>query len=438
MRLQVNRKYKDIFYTTCRYILLYGGRGSAKSYTTAQFFIIKAIQPEFFRGVLMREVLGDIRQSQFQEIKDILEDSGLIDEFNIRENTMEFEHKVTGNKIISKGFKKSSGNQTAKVKSIKDPTHIWIEEADEVSWDDFKKADTSVRTTKAEYVQIILTFNPEAEEGDESNWINNKFFKAERKDSLIIHSTYHDNTENLQPSYIQTLENLKEEDPNYYDVYVLGLWGTKQILNPFAYQYKKQKHESEKAVFDSNKQLLISIDFNLNPFGVTFSQMWRDQFGEHFHVVDEASIEKGSIPAMIDLIKLKYENQLANCIITGDAMGRRGDLSQRDNASNYEQLRRGLRLRESQIQVPPNPTHSASRNDVNYVLYHFPDFKINPVTCPNTCRDMRTVQADAFGHIIKKDRNDLSQRADMCDTIRYAINTHLRKWIDANMKYNKK
>jgi hypothetical protein len=32
----------------------------------------------------------------------------------------------------------------------------------------------------------------------------------------------------------------------------------------------------------------------------------------------------------------------------------------------------------------------------------------------------------------------LSQRADMCDTIRYAINTHLRKWIDANMKYNKK
>jgi hypothetical protein len=221
-------------------------------------------------------------------------------------------------------------------------------------------------------------------------------------------------------------------------VYVLGLWGTKQILNPFAYQYKKQKHESEKAVFDSNKQLLISIDFNLNPFGVTFSQMWRDQFGEHFHVVDEASIEKGSIPAMIDLIKLKYENQLANCIITGDAMGRRGDLSQRDNASNYEQLRRGLRLRESQIQVPPNPTHSASRNDVNYVLYHFPDFKINPVTCPNTCRDMRTVQADAFGHIIKKDRNDLSQRADMCDTIRYAINTHLRKWIDANMKYSKK
>src|SRR5690606_17357901 len=106
-----------------------------------------------------------------------------IDEFDIRENTMEFQHKETGNKIISKGFKKSSGNQTAKVKSIKDPTHIWIEEMDEVSEEDFIKADTSIRTTKTDRVQIIGTFNPE----DEEHWINKKFFKANRPDTLIIH-----------------------------------------------------------------------------------------------------------------------------------------------------------------------------------------------------------------------------------------------------------
>src|SRR5690606_33028838 len=184
----------------------------------------------------------------------------------------------------------------------------------------FIKADTSIRTTKTDRVQIIGTFNPE----DEEHWINKKFFKANRPDTLIIHSTFRDNIENLQPSYIQTLQNLKEEDPNYYDVFVEGIWGSKKIINPFAHQYKKSKHESEKVIFDPGRQLLIMIDFNLNPFGVVFGHMWRDAYGEHFHIFDESSIEKGSVPAMVDLIKTKFHNQLPNCIATGDAMGKRG------------------------------------------------------------------------------------------------------------------
>lgn len=430
MQIKVNEKFQPIFTTTNRYIISYGGRASSKSYSAAQFFIIKALQKQFFRGVMMREVLGDIRMSQFQEIKDILEDHGLLDAFQVRENTMEFQCIKTGNKIISKGFKKSAGNQTAKVKSIKDPTHIWIEEADEVSEDDFIKADTSIRTTKADKVQMLLTFNPE----DEDHWLNNKFFSSKRDDALIIHSTFRDNIENLQDSYIQTLLKLKDEDPYYYDVFVEGLWGNKKVINPFASQYKKTKHENNNAVFDKNKQLLISIDFNLNPFGVIFAHMWRDQYGEHMHVFEEASIEKGSVPAMIDLIKLKFEPQLPNCIITGDSMGKRGDLSQRDNASHYLQLQRGLKLKDSQLWIPNNPNHDNSRADVNYVLYHFPDFKINPLTCINTCRDMRTVQSDAFGTIIKKNRKDLNQRADHLDCVRYLINTFLKKWIDSHMK----
>lgn len=204
--------------------------------------------------------------------------------------------------------------------------------------------------------------------------------------------------------------------------------------NPFAHQYDPSKHESELAVFNPTRQLYISIDFNLNPFGVIFFQIWRDKEGEHFHIVDEASIKHGSIPAMIDLIKSKYGENLANCMITGDAMGRRGDLSQRDNANYYQQIQRGLRLREGQIRVPANPTHENSRADVNYVLHNFPDFKINPKKCPNTCRDMRNVQVDAFGSIIKRDRNDLNQQSDFLDCGRYAISTFLKKWISDNMK----
>ncbi len=84
--------------------------------------------------------------------------------------------------------------------------------------------------------------------------------------------------------------------------------------------------------------------------------------------------------------------------------------------------------------LPANPTHVNSRADTNYILFNFPDYKINPITCPNTCSDMQTVQCDAFGSIIKKNRNDLTQRADFIDCERYGINTFLKKWIESHMK----
>lgn len=205
--------------------------------------------------------------------------------------------------------------------------------------------------------------------------------------------------------------------------------------NAFAHHYTKAKHESEAAVFNPSRQIIISIDFNLNPFAVTFRHHWQDNTGHHYHVFDEAEINNGSIPAMIDLIKTRYGRWIHSAKITGDSMGKRRDIGQRDHASSYKQLIRGLGMSESQLIVPNNPLHSNSRADVNYVLFHFPDFKINPVTCPNTCRDYKVVQWDDLkGEIVKRNRGDNTQRADYLDTERYAINTFLSKWIDQHQK----
>ncbi len=110
-------------------------------------------------------------------------------------------------------------------------------------------------------------------------------------------------------------------------------------------------------------------------------------------------------------------------------MGNRGEISQRDNASLYIQLQRGLGLASAQLKVPGNPTHENSRADCNFFLHNFPDFKVNPDACPNLARDMRVVQCDAFGSIIKKNRKDISQLADHIDCLRYFINTFLKEWI---------
>lgn len=205
-------------------------------------------------------------------------------------------------------------------------------------------------------------------------------------------------------------------------------------INPFFTQYKAEKHESLEAVFNPQRQLFMSIDFNINPFCVIFFHYWKDGTGEHIHFFDEIEIKNGSIPQMVEEIKLRYNDQLPNCRLTGDAMGKRREIVERDNASYYMQLQRGLGIRDSQLQLPANPTHENSRADCNYVFYHFPDIKFNPDKCKGTCRDMKIIQCDSHGSILKSNRKDIAQNSDYADCVRYAINTYMFDFIKNHSK----
>lgn len=225
IRTEVNEIYAPMYSTKARYILLYGGRGGGRSYAGVQFFLIQMRSPQYFRGYFMREIFGDIRESLWRDFKDLISDLGIESEFHLNETTMTAQHLFTGNWILSKGFKKSSGNQTAKLKSIAGATHVLIEEADEVSESDFDKADDSLRTTKGEKIQVIMMLNPE----DENIWINRRWFtnNIPNKDPnfIAIHSTYRDNVANLSRSFVDKLESYKDVNPEYYKVFTLGEWG---------------------------------------------------------------------------------------------------------------------------------------------------------------------------------------------------------------------
>lgn len=243
----------------------------------------------------------------------------------------------------------------------------------------------------------------------------------------------------LDPEDIKDLEaEIGAMSPTMVAQEIYGEFIDTDAENPFFHAFNEDRHFSTLTKFDPNKPVFMSIDFNLNPFCITFWHIWRDKEGEHCHAFDEMSIKNGSIPAMIDAIRAKYKPQLIGCFLTGDAMGKRGELSQRDNASLYLQLQRGLGLNDRQIRVIANPTHENSRTDCAYVMTEFPDFKINPDTCPGLARDVRVMQCDAFGGIIKRNRADVNQLADFGDTLRYLVNTFLREWLHKTMKSKKR
>src|SRR5690606_7838743 len=66
---------------------------------------------------------------------------------------------LNGNTITTKGFKVSSGNQTASLKSLAGATDVYIDEFDEVEKEDFSKLKLSLRKKGAD-LRIIRAFNP--------------------------------------------------------------------------------------------------------------------------------------------------------------------------------------------------------------------------------------------------------------------------------------
>lgn len=276
---------------------------------------------------------------------------------------------------------------------------------------------------------ILATCNPC------NNWVKKDIYDLWISDKLPVEWKYIPSKITDNPHIPQSYyDSLKSLPPYQYARFVEGDWNIKEVAeNAFANHFNQDKHVGE-VYLRENTQLLISVDFNINPFACIVGQMYRENNVEHVVIVDELSIEKGSIQKLCDELKTRYARYLPTCIITGDAMGNRGDIGQRENATLYEQMRRLLRLQSSQLKVPANPTHENSRADVNYFLYHYKNFKISN-NCVNLERDLMYVEIDEYGKIKKANRKEEEQRADHLDAFRYFVNTFMKPWILSHQKH---
>lgn len=232
MQQSVNEIYKPLFHDKSRYFVLMGGRGAGRSTVASQLANTLLVSDQYFRCAIMRYILGDIRNSIFREIKDRAEENGTTDKLTINETMMSISY--ADNSINAVGFKKSSGDQKAKLKSLANYNYIIIEEAEEIPEEDFIQLDDSLRTLKGD-IKIILLLNPPAKD----HWIIEKWFdledipgvkefyipklKPEREaDTTFIYASYLDNAVNLAPQSITNYEGYKESKPKHYYNMVKG------------------------------------------------------------------------------------------------------------------------------------------------------------------------------------------------------------------------
>ena len=230
MEQKINKIYKPLFLDNKRYTILMGGRASGRSFTASQFILANLISPDYFRCAIMRFIKGDIRNSIFQEILDRIEEKEIGDSISIK--NLKFQYGK--NSVIGLGFRKSSSDQKAKLKSLAGFNSIVIEEADEVSEEDFQMLDDSIRTINSD-IRIILLLNPP----DKNHWIIKRwfnlvdskidgFYRVELKDSAKVNTnyifgTYKSNIENLNKTTVENYELYKKTNPDHYYNMIKGL-----------------------------------------------------------------------------------------------------------------------------------------------------------------------------------------------------------------------
>lgn len=216
-------KYLFDFKDDKRYLFVYGGRGSGKSYQIALSVVMKLLTAKNVKFLLVRSFLKDVVNSQVEQIKQVLDDFNLHKFFRFDRTTKTFIAKGTGSCTKNAGTRESMS-----IKSMAEITDAWVEEFDQIAHDDFINIDGTVRSKKTKLPnKLILSFNACSDDNFALTFLRSKTTQPNPNsiissaDCIAHHSTYKIN-KHLDKQYINSLLQLKKLAPDFYKRYVLG------------------------------------------------------------------------------------------------------------------------------------------------------------------------------------------------------------------------
>ena len=123
----LNPKYTTLFNGDTRYYVITGGRGSSKSFSVNAFLLL--LTYEVGHTILFsRYTLTSAHVSIIPEFIEKIEILDRFEDFHITKD--EIINTTTGSKILFKGIKTSSGQQTANLKSLAGVTCFVLVEAE--------------------------------------------------------------------------------------------------------------------------------------------------------------------------------------------------------------------------------------------------------------------------------------------------------------------
>lgn len=386
-----------------RYFVVTGGRGSGKSFEVGRF--ISLLSFEVGHKILFtRQTMTSAHLSIIPEFQEKIDLLNLNNSFDIQKS--EILNKDSGSRIIFKGIKTSSGDQTANLKSLQGVTTWIVDEAEElIDESTFDKINFSIRK-KGKQNRVILILNPSTKE----HWIYKKFFEQEgvpenyngiKKNVTYINTSYLDNIDNLDESFLYDIEQVKKNNPEKYNHVILGSW-----LN-----------KAEGVVFTNwrfgafnpdNLQTSFGLDFGFSIDPDALAEVAIDKVKKIIYVKEHIYQRGIKTHILAEMLKDRTQGKL----IIADSAEPRLIEDLKFSGVNIKKVKKGtiesgiIRMQDFEIIVEENSSNIAKEFN-NYV---YSDKKSN-------------LYVDNYNHIIDSIRYNVISHLDNPNSGKYFINT---------------
>jgi phage terminase large subunit len=239
-KLEIPEKAFFLITDKSRYKVIYGGRGSAKSWSAARALIILCLQKNL-RILCTRELQTSIKDSVHKLLKDQISALNLEKYFYITKDTIK---SVNGSEFLFKGVR----NNVSEIKSLEGIDICWIEEAAKMSVESWETLTPTIRKPSSE---IWIIFNP-----DNVDDIIYKKFVIETPDNAKVEKmNFKDN-----PWFPESLRSEMEYDKKFnYELYDHKWLGNPKLANDA--QIFKNKYEVTEFTTPDIKELYQSRFF---------------------------------------------------------------------------------------------------------------------------------------------------------------------------------
>lgn len=458
-----------------RYVFMYGGSSSGKSFSFAQVLLIYTLY-DGENTLVMRKVGASIIKTIYEDFKVACRILGLGDYFTFRQNVIRC---TNGARIDFTGL-----DDPEKIKGISNYKRVLLEELTEFDLQDFKQIRKRLRGKAGQ--QILASWNPISA----THWIKSEVFDRERwhdvpmvctiggesmpehltrvksvrmnaprsvvnartgeveqlpPNMVAVQSTYLNNfwvvgsPDGTYGYYDEQLvadfEHDRLHDPDYYQVYALGGWGVIRTGSEFLGSFNAGRNTADVA-YDPTLPIHLTVDSNVLPYiTTTFWQVSLEggthlrQFGELMAGNPDNTVRRAAGKVAARLRSMGYADRV---YLHGDASARAAnniDDEKRSFMDLYISTLQSKGYEVVDMVSASNPSVSMSGEFANQVF----EGSIEGVSmvigksCTVSIEDYLATQKDVNGGILKarvKDKTTMQtyeEHGHAVDVLRYIL-----------------
>jgi len=487
--------------TALRFIFLVGGSSSSKTYSVVQAIIFSALKGRE-DTIIFRKVGASIENSIYKDFKTVIRDWNLNHLFEFKRNKIVC--IANGSEIDFAGL-----DDSEKIKGITGYKRVVLEEVSEFELSDWKQIKKRLRGMSGQ--QIIALLNPISElhwvktevldkevllnaqtyldcvYDDQGNILPPEYSQVKEKwynesktvfnpqtgeyetnppDTVVIKSTYLNNfwivssPDGLYGFYdrqvVADFDRDKTNDPDYYEIYALGNWGSIKTGGEFWKKFNIGKHTG-KTVTDC-APVHLTIDNNVLPY--ISVAVWQIEEHAEFEVTKYLAKQIGEVPARdpyntvtsASKLTAKYLKDIGHTdkvFIYGDQTTTANNTIDEEKRSFFDKYCQGIEEAGFIIEkrMPSvNPSVALSGEFVNEIYAdNIPTLEIViDECCKVSVKDYMITKQDANGGILKKRIRDkrtgqtYEESGHYSDTKRYFLCEVFKdKYTDFSLRRNR-